>query len=71
MIFIKTYNFTKHKEGKIMNKKEIIHRISSLRTKANLSARELSLRAGLNAGYVNRLETSADEFSPSIYFDDN
>ncbi len=48
-----------------MDKDEIINRISRLRTRANLSARALSMAIGMNEGYINRLETKRD-FSPSI-----
>jgi len=44
---------------------EIIDRISQLRTKAGLSARELSLRIGKNEAYINRLEYRKN-FEPSI-----
>ena len=39
-----------------MDIKEIIKRIGIIRTKANLSARALSQNAGLNDGYINRLD---------------
>lgn len=44
---------------------EIIERISTVRTRANLSARELSLRIGKNESYINRLEYRKN-FEPSI-----
>lgn len=44
---------------------EIIDRISLIRTRANLSARELSLRIGKNESYINRLEYRKN-FEPSI-----
>jgi len=44
---------------------DIINRISYLRTRANLSARELSLRIGKNEAYINRLEYRKN-FEPSI-----
>ena len=44
---------------------EIIERISAIRTKANLSARELSLRIGKIESYINRLEYRKN-FEPSI-----
>jgi len=44
---------------------EIIERISIIRIKANLSARELSLRIGKNQSYINRLEYRKN-FEPSI-----
>ena len=48
-----------------MEKNEIISRISFARTRANLSARALSISAGLNYGYINRLESKKD-FLPSM-----
>lgn len=48
-----------------MNLNEIIIRISQLRTRENLSARELSLRIGKNEAYINRLECRKN-FEPSI-----
>jgi len=48
-----------------MDLNEIIGRISQLRTKAGLSARELSLRIGKNEAYINRLEYKKN-FEPSI-----
>lgn len=44
---------------------DIINRISIIRTQANLSARELSLRIGKNESYINRLEYRKN-FEPSI-----
>lgn len=44
---------------------EIIERISQLRTRNGLSARELSLRIGKNEAYINRLEYRKN-FEPSI-----
>ncbi len=44
---------------------EIINRISQLRTRAGLSARELSIRIGKNEAYINRLEYRKN-FEPSI-----
>ena len=49
----------------VMELNEIINRISMLRTKAGLSARELSMRIGKNEAYINRLE-SRKNFEPSI-----
>ncbi|MBR4407677.1 MAG: helix-turn-helix transcriptional regulator [Clostridia bacterium] len=48
-----------------MELNEIIERISKLRTKKGLSARELSLRIGKNASYINRLEYRKN-FEPAI-----
>lgn len=48
-----------------MQLEEIIDRISKLRTREGLSARELSLRIGKNEAYINRLEYRKN-FEPSI-----
>lgn len=48
-----------------MDREKIINRISQARTNANLSARKLSQDAGLNDGYINRLESKKD-FLPSM-----
>lgn len=45
-----------------MERTEIINRISFLRTRANLSARALSIKIGKNEGYINRLEAKKDFF---------
>ena len=44
---------------------DVIRRISVIRTRANLSARELSLRIGKSEAYINRLECRKN-FEPSI-----
>ena len=49
-----------------MNKDEVVERISALRTKAGLSARDLSLKIGKNAAYISRLESKNDSFEPSV-----
>lgn len=48
-----------------MDKKIIIERICYFRNKAKLSQKELSLRIGMNIGYINRLESKQD-FLPSV-----
>ncbi len=48
-----------------MDKYDIIQRIGYARNKANLSARALSQRIGMNDGYINRLE-SKKNFLPSL-----
>lgn len=48
-----------------MELNEIINRISWLRNREGLSARELSLRIGKNEAYINRLEYRKN-FEPSI-----
>ena len=49
-----------------MNKDEVVKRIGMLRTKAGLSARDLSLKIGKNAAYISRLESKNDSFEPSV-----
>lgn len=49
----------------MLSKKEIIERISTARHNAGLSAKALSEMAGLNKGYINRLENGKD-FLPSV-----
>lgn len=49
-----------------MNKNEVVERISMLRTKAGLSARDLSLKIGKNSAYISRLESKNDSFEPSV-----
>ena len=41
-----------------MTEKELVERISLARTMANMSARELSLKADVNGAYISRLETA-------------
>lgn len=48
-----------------MDIEEIIRRIGIIRNNANLSQRELSLKIGKNAGYINRLE-SKNSFEPTV-----
>ena len=48
-----------------MDLNEIIDRIGQLRTRAGLSARELSIRIDKNEAYINRLESKRN-FEPSI-----
>ncbi len=40
-----------------MNIQDIVKRIGYFRNRANLSARELSLRIGKHEGYINKLES--------------
>lgn len=49
----------------MLSKKEIIERIGIARHNAGLSAKALSEIAGLNKGYINRLENGKD-FLPSL-----
>ena len=48
-----------------MELNELIDRISLIRTRANLSARKLSMLIGKAEGYIHRLETSRD-FAPTF-----
>ena len=49
----------------MMSREEIIERIGIARHNAGLSAKALSELAGLNKGYINRLENGKD-FLPSL-----
>lgn len=49
-----------------MDKNEVVERISMMRAKAGISARELSLRIGKNSAYISRLESKNDSFEPSV-----
>ena len=49
-----------------MDIKEIINRIGVIRTRANLSARALSLAIGKNASYIHLLESNKTSFEPSL-----
>ncbi len=49
-----------------MDLKEIVERIGIIRTRANLSARALSLAIGKNASYIHLLESSKTTFEPSL-----
>ena len=49
-----------------MDKNEVVERISLMRTKAGISARDLSLRIGKNSAYISRLESKNDSFEPSV-----
>ena len=49
-----------------MEIKDIVERISYIRTRANLSARALSLAIGRNASYIHLLESPNTTFEPSI-----
>ena len=48
-----------------MDLNELIDRIGYIRSKANLSARKLSLAIGKNAGYIHMLETNRN-FAPTF-----
>lgn len=49
-----------------MDKNDVVEKIGIMRTKAGLSARELSLRIGKNSAYISRLESKNDSFEPSV-----
>lgn len=48
-----------------MDKQELIFKIGTIRQKANLSARALSLKIDMTESYINRLETQKN-FLPSM-----
>ena len=47
-----------------MNEKDFALRLAALRTKKNVSAREMSLSIGQNPGYINHIETG--QGTPSL-----
>ena len=47
-----------------MNEKDFALRLATLRTKKNVSAREMSLSIGQNQGYINHIETG--QGTPSL-----
>ncbi len=47
-----------------MNEKDFALRLTTLRTKKNVSAREMSLAIGQNPGYINHIETG--QGTPSL-----
>ena len=47
-----------------MNEKDFALRLAMLRTKKNVSAREMSLAIGQNPGYINHIETG--QGTPSL-----
>ncbi len=49
-----------------MSIQEIVERIGIIRTRANLSARALSLTIGKNASYIHLLESEKTTFEPSL-----
>ena len=49
-----------------MDLKQIVERIGIIRTRANLSARALSLAIGKNASYIHLLESNKTTFEPSL-----
>ena len=49
-----------------MTKDEVVERIGILRTRAGLSARNLSEKIDKNPAYISRLESKNDSFEPSV-----
>ncbi len=49
-----------------MSIQEIVERIGIIQTRANLSARALSLTIGKNASYIHLLESEKTTFEPSL-----
>lgn len=54
---------------KNINYDEVIARIGYFRNKANLSARETSLRMGYNDKYINRIESKVNEMKVKTLLD--
>lgn len=51
-----------------MYEEEFAHRLAALRTKKGVSAREMSLSIGQNAGYINNIESGKALPSMSAFF---
>lgn len=52
-----------------MDEKDFAIRLSKLRTKKNISAREMSLSIGQNPGYINHIETGQGTPSlPAVFY---
>lgn len=51
-----------------MDKKDFAFRLAELRTKKNISAREMSMAIGQNPGYINHIETGQGTPSLSVMF---
>ena len=51
-----------------MDEKDFALRLATLRTKKNVSAREMSLAIGQNQGYINHIETGQGTPSLSAVF---
>ena len=47
------------RDGDTMNEKDFSLRLATLRTKKNVSAREMSLAIGQNSNYINHIETGS------------
>ena len=52
----------------IMDKKEFANRLSELRIKKDISARDMSLSLGQSAGYINNIENGINFPSMSLFF---
>lgn len=51
-----------------MDEKEFALRLAALRTKKNVSAREMSLAIGQNQGYINHIENGTAVPSLPVFF---
>ena len=51
-----------------MNKQEFSERLSSLRLKKGVSARDMSLSIGQSAGYINNIENGINYPSMQVFF---
>lgn len=58
-----------YKGGDYMDEKDFALRLSHLREKKNVSAREMSLAIGQNAGYINNIESGKSLPSlPALFY---
>ncbi len=51
-----------------MDKEKFSKRLSEIRNERNISARELSLSLGQNAGYINKIENQKNYPSMEVFF---
>ena len=51
-----------------MNEKDFAIRLARLREKKGVSARDMSLSIGQNAGYINNIETGKSKPSLDVFF---
>ena len=51
-----------------MDKEQFSQRLTQIRNEHNISARELSLSLGQNAGYINKIENQKNYPSMEVFF---
>ncbi|MBM6921528.1 helix-turn-helix transcriptional regulator [Phocea massiliensis] len=51
-----------------MEKEQFMHRLTELRMKKGVSARDMSLSLGQSAGYINNIENGVNLPSMSVFF---